>query len=317
MDAANTETLLARWLSGELSEEELKQLQQREDFADLQSIAKGMEGLAPPAFDEKAAWEKLNRGRRIHSANPPHEEGSPNKLGGHRIIPMRRILSIAAAVVALLAAGWWFFAGGSNPYDNTFATSAGEHMEFKLPDGSTVHLNAASVIEYASSDWPSRRNLRLDGEAHFRVKKGSTFNVLTDQGEVRVVGTIFNVNVRDGEMAVKCTHGKVQVVSSRDKKVILKAGEQVSVVEGQLQRRQGIDFTPKWFQGESVFKTTPLPKVFDELERQFNVTVVHGDLEDRSFSGKFKHESFDDAAARICRLMQLNCTVNGDTLRVE
>ena len=47
---------------------------------------------------------------------------------------------------------------------------------------------------------------------------------------------------------------------------------QVSVVEGQLQRRQAIDFTPKWFRGESVFKGSPLTKVFDEMERQDKAT---------------------------------------------
>lgn len=316
-DAANTEALLARWLAGELSEAELEQVRQREDFADLQQIVEGMEGLALPGFDEKASLARL-RERRPEPAGSPKTEtkGQPAKAGGY-IVPFRRIFAIAATVAALLAVGWWFFAEGAKTYDNTFTTTTGEQLEFKLPDGSTVNLNAASTLEYASADWPAERRLHLTGEAHFRVRKGSTFSVETAQGTVTVVGTIFNVFARGEELSVKCTHGKVQVTSPHEQKTLIKAGEQVSVINGELQKRQGIDFTPKWFRGESVFKTTALPKVFDELERQYGIVVLHGDLNERSFSGKFGHDDLDGAIKRICGPMKLNCSLNSDTLRVQ
>lgn len=319
-NAENTENLLARWLAGELSEEELGQLQQREDYADLKQLVDGMDSLGPPAFDESASWQKLNAKRQALQDQTGTEEApvvQVNETKVRQLNPMRRIMSIAAAILALVAIGWWVFSPAASPYDNTFATGVGEQMEFKLPDGSTVNLNAVSTLEYASEDWPEGRTLQLNGEAHFRVKKGSTFTVNTEQGQVKVVGTIFNVNVREGAMDVKCTHGKVQIISPKDKKVLIKAGEQVSVVDGNLQKRRGIDFVPKWFQGESLFKSTALDEVFDELERQFEVTVIHGDLSERSFTGKFNHDQLEDAIKRICPQMDLECTMQGDTLIVQ
>jgi len=57
-----------------------------------------------------------------------------------------------------------------------------------------VVLNSKSTISFNKTDWKNNRQLTLDGEAYFKVEKGSTFTVNTNNGSVTVLGTQFNVN---------------------------------------------------------------------------------------------------------------------------
>lgn len=157
----------------------------------------------------------------------------------------------------------------------------------------------------------------LQGEGYFQAKKGKTFTVMTDQGKVRVVGTVFNVYARDQELDVKCTQGKVQVFNPKEtEKVLLKAGEQVSVLNGRMQRRRGIDFTPKWFNGESVFRSAPREKVFGELERQYGVVVEYDKKGEASpFSGKFVNNDLEKALKMVAVPMGLQYEIRNDTIQ--
>ena len=132
---------------------------------------------------------------------------------------------------------------------------------------------------------------------------------------MRVVGTRFNVFARDNEMAVVCTEGKVQVVNAEaTEKALLKAGEQVGVVNGKMQKRHGMDFTPKWFNGESRFKSAARKKVFDEMERQFGVKVVAPEVEASPFTGKFLHNDLEKAVRTVAVPMGLEYEIRNDSV---
>ncbi|HHM21111.1 MAG TPA: DUF4974 domain-containing protein, partial [Bacteroidetes bacterium] len=118
------------------------------------------------------------------------------------------------------------------------------------------------------------------------------------------------------QLEVKCTEGAVQVINPTEtEKVLVKAGEQVSVVNGRMQRRRGIDFTPRWFKGETVFRSVPRSRVFKELERQFGVIVVADSLEEKDFTGKFVNDDLQKALKMIRVPMGLEFEVKNDTVR--
>ncbi|MEO1259367.1 MAG: FecR domain-containing protein [Bacteroidota bacterium] len=349
------ETLLARWLSNELTAEELVQLKQREDFADLQSVVEGMKSLEPPAFSEEASWQKLQAKRKIllPEEEEPEEEkkeaaaeaanteetaaktiapitspvaevpvsppAAPAAESRIRAIGRRQTMwmyAMAAAVALVLVALFWLRNSGPN-YSTMIATGVGELQKVTLPDGSALQLNAKSSVGYNEEDWPDERNVYLAGEGFFRAKKGQTFVVLTEQGKVSVVGTQFNVFARDNELDVKCTEGRVQVFNQKEsEKVLVRAGEQVSVINGKMQKRKGIDFTPKWFRGESVFQSAPRKKVFKEIERQFGVVVLGDGLKEELFSGKFVNDDLDKALRMVTVPMNLKYEVKADTVRL-
>ena len=85
---------------------------------------------------------------------------------------------IAASIVLLF--GMFY---GLNTGTTTHQSDYGTQLSVVLPDGSEAILNANSKIEFNTTDWKNEnRTLELDGEAYFKVKKGSLFTVKTSKG---------------------------------------------------------------------------------------------------------------------------------------
>ncbi len=361
------DTLLARWLAGDLTPEDLEALRNLEGYPDYVEMLHALEGMEMAEYSPTLAWQKL---QPILEKEKVEKEVDSGQLDDHRedipmtkesgrqpvpadaetnvelpepavIVPQteakiieitqpsavptspnlrysifnRKWLAIAAAVL-LGVVGIWWIAGGPGE-DQSIATKAGEQREVKLPDGSTATLNALSSLDFSPKTWTDDRYVVLEGEAYFKAKKGKTFTVRTEQGTVEVVGTVFNVYARGEELEVKCAEGRVQVINPDEtERVLLKKGEQVTVLRGQMQKRQGLAFYPNWFKGESAFRSAPLERVFGEMERQYGVLVLADSLGERSFSGKFVHKDLKKALKMVCDPMKLKYEVRGDTVRV-
>jgi ferric-dicitrate binding protein FerR (iron transport regulator) len=324
--------LLARWLAGELSDAELEALRKREDFAELEAIVEHLRQLSPPDFDEEKNWEALRKkmamppvsgtgsgaletAENIASSPTPSENAGPSSDK-----KVRSLWTYAPAIAAVLVVGvlaWLLLGRDDYPVTTKIATGPGEKKELKLPDGSEVVLNASSSLGYSEENWKKRRYAVLNGEAFFKAKKGRQFTVHTEQGDVVVVGTQFNVYARESELEVKCLEGKVQVINPEGtERVLLKQKEQVSVINGRMQKRQGLAFYPTWQKGESSFKNAPIGKVLTDLKAQYGLVILADSLGQRSFSGKFVHGDLQKAVKMVCQPLQLNCTLTGDTLRI-
>ena len=55
------ETILARWLSGELTDAERRQVEEHPGFTDWQRIAQDSKRLQAPVYDEATNWKKLQQ----------------------------------------------------------------------------------------------------------------------------------------------------------------------------------------------------------------------------------------------------------------
>lgn len=101
-----------------------------------------------------------------------------------------------------------------------------------LPDGSQVYLNHHSSISYQEHFDP--RTLNLSGEAFFIVEPNtSIFTVTTAHGDIKVLGTEFNVKTNSDQVAVEVKKGVVELQTQYDKstlkkgiKAVYKDGEQ-------------------------------------------------------------------------------------------
>ncbi|MBI5915125.1 MAG: FecR domain-containing protein [Bacteroidetes bacterium] len=328
----NDDTLLARWLAGELTPEALDALRNLEGYPEYVEMLDALEGLSLPDFSPTLAWQKLAsqlavRQSAVGSGQEETVEATPEaaQTEAGKSTPIiaeirnrkseMRWLAIAAAVLLGVVGIWWFTGGMGE--DQSIATKAGEQREVKLPDGSEATLNALSSLDFSPKTWGDDRYVLLEGEAFFKAKKGKTFTVRTEQGTVQVVGTMFNVYARDEELEVKCTEGRVQVINPEStERVLLKKGEQVTVLNGRMQDRLGLNFYPAWFKGESAFRSAPLERVFGEMERQYGVLVLTDSLGERTFSGKFVHQDLKKALKMVCDPMRLKYEVRGDTVRV-
>lgn len=100
-----------------------------------------------------------------------------------------------------------------------------DHFEVvDLPDGSVVYLNHNSSIAYDPGF--KDRSVEVTGEVFFDVAgSDAPFNVITTHGEVRVLGTEFNVKAGAEELEVEVEEGVVELKTAADIQKI-KRGEQ-------------------------------------------------------------------------------------------
>ncbi|TAJ11294.1 hypothetical protein DMA11_17415 [Marinilabiliaceae bacterium JC017] len=107
---------------------------------------------------------------------------------------------------------------------SNISVSSGEQTKIvNLPDGSVVLLNRNSCVEYDKNF--DERHIELDGEAFFDVQPGEQpFVVATRQGEIKVLGTEFNVKTQDEQLEVEVDEGTVEL-NVKEQKSKLKKGE--------------------------------------------------------------------------------------------
>jgi ferric-dicitrate binding protein FerR (iron transport regulator) len=95
--------------------------------------------------------------------------------------------------------------------DSNIHISSKDNFEIvELPDGSVAYLNNNSSIEFDKNF--DQRIVKQDGEVFFDVRKGeSPFIVRTGLGEIRVLGTKFNVRSDNNELEVEVQEGTVEL----------------------------------------------------------------------------------------------------------
>jgi len=173
---------------------------------------------------------------------------------------------------------------------NTIIIPNGGLYEVQLPDGTYVWLNAASSLTYPTRFAGHIRKVKLTGEGYFEVAKDrlKPFVVETEDQEVQVLGTHFNINAYAEEKVQKTTllEGSVKVIS-KIASVLIKPGEQVTnqnsnLSVGQFNSAEAI----AWKNGIFQFNHTELHNLMLDLSRWYNVKVVYeGHIKKRFFSG--------------------------------
>lgn len=212
--------LMSRSLNGEAGaadEKELEQLLQADPS--LQQQYQMMRALWQSTTPEADTEKEVNVSRilqlaRVQEAVADVEAAEPVKA---KRFTLQRI-AIATAAVAACAAGIFIY----NTYSITapetvqlIVAQNGSRTQSKLPDGSTVWLNAGSSLSYEADFAGANREVRLTGEAYFDVAANARkpFIVHTAGIHIKVLGTAFNVKAYTTDKSVETTliSGMVQV----------------------------------------------------------------------------------------------------------
>ena len=300
------ENHLAKWLNGELSEEERKAFEASADYALYKRIAEESTQLRAPEFEAEEVWNKLREAKNAVAEEQPVIEMDTAPV--QWMDPFRPFLKIAAIIVVMLGISYVYI----NSQATSFTSEVAQQLNLNLPDQSEVVLNAESTLSYHPSEWDENRLLDLEGEAYFKVAKGAKFTVETSQGAIAVLGTEFNVRQRNGLLEVSCFEGKVQVQQGM-KKLVLTPGQAVQILNGNwLEQTVTEGAVPSWMSKESSFNSVPLKIVFNELERQFDVDVEEDGVElNTLFSGSFSNTDLNLALESISIPTQLRYSRDG------
>ena len=194
--------------------------------------------------------------------------------------PKRRLvpfLSIAASIALLIGA--YFFYQNTMVSDEIVIASLEEIKEITLPDSSKVWLNKHSELSY-SKDFETR-DLKLNGEAFFEIKRDESrpFIIYTMETKTTVLGTSFNINSDDKAVKITVVTGKVafeNINNSVAKKVELVKGELATLdaVSNKIILSDNVDVNfLAWKDQKIIFDETPLAEIEKILEDYFGVEI--------------------------------------------
>ena len=280
---SNDETFLANWLEGKISDAELKNRISEADYSSYLKMRKGFEVSNQLNASIKDSFNKIK------------DKTANKKTTVRKLHPISWSIGVAASIILLFGLFSIFTTDLI-----THKTNFGETKTISLLDGSEVILNSKSTITFNEVDWKENRQLTLDGEAYFKVEKGSTFTVNTNNGSVVVLGTQFNVNSKDDFFDVVCYEGKVSVNSNSLDYILLPTNSFRKINGSSSESSTTQLLQPTWIDGESTFKSVPIKYVIAALEDQYNIKIDSELIDDSTiFSGSFPHKNLKIALITV------------------
>jgi len=287
-----TEDLLIRYVLGEASESEIKDIttwinasdanaRQFEQTKFILETSKNLAQVSP--VSETEAWDRFKE-KRTNTAIPVRSIAGLNSW-----------LRIAAAVVLVTGAAWagYYFYNlqGKTPEFVTL-TASNKVLTDTLPDGSVVHLNKRSSITYTAK-FKTRREVKLIGEAFFDVvhDRSAPFTVRVGDITVRDVGTSFNISSNNKRIEIIVENGVVEV-SRKSQSIELKKQEMVIIKpdDKNLYKEPTKDLLYKYYRtNEFVADNTPLYRLVAMLNKAYgaNIKIAGENVANAPITGTF------------------------------
>lgn len=164
---------------------------------------------------------------------------------------------------------------------NTISTPRGGQYQVILPDGTNVWLNAASSLRYPVKFTGAERHVELSGEAYFEVAKNKNmpFTINTNNVNIKVLGTHFNVMSYEDDSSVKTTllEGSV-LLSNLNQQALLVPGQQADVARSGEKINVtyvNTDDAVSWKNGYFTFRKESVVSIMKKVARWYDVEVEY------------------------------------------
>lgn len=282
-----SEELIARFLRNEVSEQERAAV-----IAYLQNSAPD-DAVAQTIFEQ--SWEHDDS--RAGSLSPLAYERLQSRMtmpARNSGIPFPIVYRVAASFLLLAACiygvttYWQHVLNIIDPVQYvTRETYPGQRLEFNLPDGSHIVLNAGSKLTYPDKFRNGKRDITLQGEAFFNVVRDEEKPFIVHTGHVRtqVLGTSFNIHAYPDEhtMRVSVLTGKVAVSLYKDSADTAPQQQQLLTVNEQVYfdrvtgafEKEYVSAAPNmaWTEGRLILRNASFQEIALTLERWYNVKI--------------------------------------------
>lgn len=185
---------------------------------------------------------------------------------------------------------------------NTIIVPRGGEYSLTLVDGTRIKMNADSKLSFPNKFTGKERRVRLEGEALFDVTKDDNipFVVETTRGSIKVLGTLFNVNVYPDEDMMYATLVEGQIAFKGNEmlqEIKLVPGEQVTynVRNGESKVLQ---INPEvyigWAEGKWLIEGAKLEDMMKQLARWYDVEVFYKNPEAKELVFTGDLEKYND-----------------------
>jgi transmembrane sensor len=225
-----------------------------------------------------------------------------------------RVAAWGAVAAAAVGMGWGVLGHSWLRVAKTYQTVHGSQGVWRLPDGSTLHLNTESALITHFSATERRVDI-VHGQALFEVAHDAKrpFRVVAGTTNTIAVGTEFDIyhrvdttliTVVQGQVAVFAAGGDAADATSLAAAHALRvgAGQQLRVSAGRLPEAPmaaDLHQAEAWLQRQIVFKQRPLGEVAAEFNRynELPITIADPALRALPVSGVFNTDDLDSFVA--------------------
>lgn len=187
---------------------------------------------------------------------------------------------------------------------NTIVTPKNGEYHLILPDGTKIWINADSKLTYPLSFDSDARQVDLTGEAYFEVtnlslgQKKIPFVVNTGHQKLEVLGTIFNINNKEGDIKTTLVEGAVRLTYSDGQNYLLKPNHQ-AIYREDKNKVNIVNVNPfyitSWKNGIFAFNNISIYEVMKILSDWYDVEVEYrSNVKGAYFTGTVsKYEQID------------------------
>ncbi len=164
---------------------------------------------------------------------------------------------------------------------NKLVVPSAHFLNLTLSDGTKVWVNANSELIFPNRFAKNQRNVKLKGEAYFQVTKDiqRPFTVETLGGNVKVLGTSFNISAYDDTPITTLEKGKVLVYWEDLQQTLLPGtsakimGNRIDVRQADLQKELAWKNNSFYFKGDNIVTIAKQLQNWYDLEISFSKGV--------------------------------------------
>lgn len=332
MKTSRLKELVKKYLDGELNGSERKELSKLLEQVDTHAE---LEGQFQEEWDRTAGYQDnaLSEQARLRIKAIMDKIGDGNRRT-RNIWPW-----LSAACILLFCLALPFIWNREEGEDieivaalHRIEASYGQKKTVRMADGSVIHLNSGSVLEYTSDYNLSNRDVRITGEAYFEVSpnKDLPFTVQGQGIYAEVLGTVFDFRAFDeeGEVSVALESGALKVAKLGDtsgqvspaflkpgqKAIYRKSDEKIAV--------RAIDRLDAWGQWRNeilTFNAAPFLQVASTLERWYDVKIhfSNASLKKSQFTGSFDNLPVNRVLDLLKKSRDFSYRIEGKDIYIE
>ena len=210
------------------------------------------------------------------------------------------------------------------PVAKVLNSSRGSWSRMMLDDGSSIHLNSGSSLNYFPVLKKGNCSFILEGEAYFELthKPGRRYTIHAGGITANVLGTKFNIETwpEENEVYVTVVKGEVSVridgQPEGDSLVVRKG--QMAVYHKQEQEQELKSVNPEkitqWREGILTFDNTPVLRVVKEVERCDNMEFEVADktMLDQNIKATLFVNNMSEILLNLCLLFNADYSMEGN-----
>jgi ferric-dicitrate binding protein FerR (iron transport regulator) len=257
------EKIISRFVLGNPNKEEKQALEswKSESKENLEGLKESMKIhevsdslLEYQLVDTQKAWTKVEQRLKIKTS----------------IFNLPILMKVAAIFILLIASLYLFL-----PSDNqsTFIQTVHQtdtHKQINLIDGSVIELDAQSELTELGT-----RKVSIIGRAYFDISpdKNHPFKVVTNHGELEVLGTEFNIISSPTKSQIFVTEGRVAHLYL-GKEYILNVGDMLELKENNIQLISNpVSQISAWKSKSLKFENERLKNVLESIANYFKIEI--------------------------------------------